>query len=76
MFKQVISACCLVVITSLNSDARPYRMQHASECNVTMPCDFSNYAQIPNQRREAREPIADTPNQTTLRRRQYKYCGV
>ena len=54
MFKQVISACCLVVITSLNSDARPYRMQHASECNVTMPCDFSNYAQIPNQRREVR----------------------
>ncbi|UEM16203.1 hypothetical protein J4G43_019475 [Bradyrhizobium barranii subsp. barranii] len=57
MFKQVISACCLVVITSLNSDARPYRMQHASECNVTMPCDFSNYAQIPNQRREARDSL-------------------
>ncbi|WP_198964081.1 hypothetical protein [Bradyrhizobium sp. Y36] len=42
MIKQVVSACVLVVATSAVSEARPYRILHAPECNVTMPCDFSN----------------------------------
>lgn len=52
MFKQVISACCFVAITSLNSDARPYRIDRASECNVTMSCDFSYSSQVLNQRKD------------------------
>lgn len=50
MFKQVISACGLIVITSFNSEARPYRIERAFECNITMPCDFSYYSQASNQR--------------------------
>lgn len=50
MFKQVVSACCFVSITSLNSDARPYRVDRASECNITMPCDFSYYSQALTER--------------------------
>ncbi|WP_249142838.1 hypothetical protein [Bradyrhizobium liaoningense] len=57
MFKQVISACCFVVITSLNSEARPYRIEHASECNVTMPCDFSYRSQISNRGQELRHSL-------------------
>ena len=57
MFKQVISACCFVAITSLNSDARPYRIERASECNVTMPCDFSSTSQALNQRPELRRSL-------------------
>ena len=52
MFKQVIAACCFVVVTSLNSEARPSRLERASECNVTMPCDFSYSSQVLNQRKE------------------------
>ena len=48
MIKQVISACVLVVATSAASDARPYRILRAPECNVTMPCDFS-YSQTPRE---------------------------
>ncbi|WFU69791.1 hypothetical protein [Bradyrhizobium sp. CB2312] len=57
MFKQVISACCFVAITSLNSDARPYRIDRASECNITMPCDFSYQSQVSNQRTELRHSL-------------------
>ncbi|MGL9618249.1 hypothetical protein QRQ56_09630 [Bradyrhizobium sp. U531] len=50
MIKQVVSACVLVVATSAASEARPYRIpQQASECNVTMPCDFS-YSQPRRER--------------------------
>ncbi len=42
MFKQVVSACFFVVVSFIPSEARPYRIVQASECNVTMPCDFSN----------------------------------
>lgn len=41
MFKRVFSACVFVVLGSVASEARPYRIQQAPECNVTMPCDFS-----------------------------------
>ncbi|MGY8706693.1 hypothetical protein RAD16_13215 [Bradyrhizobium sp. 18BD] len=51
MFKQVIFASCFVVFASLNSEARPYRLERASECNVTMPCDFSYSSQVLNQRK-------------------------
>ena len=57
MFKQVISACCFFVITSLNSEARPYRLERASECNVTMPCDFSYSSQVLNQRKELTQTL-------------------
>lgn len=42
MFKQVFSACLFVVLSSICSEARPYRIGHAPECNVIMPCDFSS----------------------------------
>jgi hypothetical protein len=42
MFKQVLSACLFVIVGSIPSEARPYRTLQAAECNVTMPCDFSN----------------------------------
>ncbi|WP_164718662.1 hypothetical protein [Bradyrhizobium sp. LVM 105] len=42
MFKQVFSACFFVVISTICSEARPYRISHAPECNVIMPCDFSS----------------------------------
>ncbi|WP_369722093.1 hypothetical protein AB8Z38_35030 [Bradyrhizobium sp. LLZ17] len=42
MFKQVFSACLFVVISSICSEARSYRIGHAPECNVIMPCDFSS----------------------------------
>ena len=42
MFKPVLSACFFVIVGSIPSEARPYRIAHAPECNVTMPCDFSN----------------------------------
>lgn len=50
MLKQVISACGFIVITCFNSEARPYRIERASECNITMPCDFSYYSQALNKR--------------------------
>lgn len=42
MFRRVISAYLFVVLSTIASEARPYRIHHAPECNVTMPCDFSN----------------------------------
>lgn len=54
MIKQVVSACFLVVAASAASEARPYRIVQASECNVTMPCDFS-YSQ-PRRERAQRSP--------------------
>lgn len=41
MFKRVFSACVFFVLGSVASEARPYRIHQAPECNVTMPCDFS-----------------------------------
>lgn len=41
MFKRVFSACLFIVLGSVASEARPYRIHQAPECNVTMPCDFS-----------------------------------
>lgn len=49
MFKQVFSACLFVMVSSIASEARPYRIQRAPECNVTMPCDFS-YSQTRRER--------------------------
>lgn len=42
MFKLVLSACLLFVGGSAALEARPYRINQAPECNVIMPCDFSN----------------------------------
>ncbi len=41
MIKQVISVCLFVLVSSIASEARPYRVLQALGCNVTMPCDFS-----------------------------------
>ncbi|WGR68436.1 hypothetical protein MTX25_23370 [Bradyrhizobium sp. ISRA432] len=43
MFRQVVSTCLLVIVSSVASEARPYRIHQAQApgCNVTMPCDFS-----------------------------------
>jgi len=49
MFKQVLSACLLVLVSSIASEARPNRLQQAPGCNVTMPCDFS-YSQTRSER--------------------------
>jgi hypothetical protein len=49
MFKQVLSACLFFAVSSITSEARPYRIQQARECNVTMPCDFS-YSQTRRER--------------------------
>ncbi|MCK1743772.1 hypothetical protein IVA80_23760 [Bradyrhizobium sp. 139] len=49
MIKQVLSACLFVAVSSVASEARPYRILQASECNVTMPCDFS-YSQTRRER--------------------------
>lgn len=49
MIKAVISACFFVAVSSVASEARPSRNFQASECNVTMPCDFS-YAQPRRER--------------------------
>ncbi len=54
MIKQVVSACLLLVAASAASEARPYRIPQASECNVTMPCDFS-YSQT--RTRAPRQPL-------------------
>jgi len=61
MIKQVVSTCLLVVAASATSEARPYRIVQASECNVTMPCDFS-YSQTPR----ARAPRQHAGSATTL----------
>ncbi|WP_284270106.1 hypothetical protein [Bradyrhizobium iriomotense] len=49
MFKPVLVASLLVAIWSTASEARPSRTNPASECNVTMPCDFS-YSQVRRER--------------------------
>ncbi|WP_164934468.1 hypothetical protein [Bradyrhizobium zhanjiangense] len=49
MFKSVLSACLFVAFSSVASEARPYRIHQAPECNVTMPCDFS-YSQTRRER--------------------------
>lgn len=49
MIKRVIFACFFVAVSSVASEARPSRSFQASECNVTMPCDFS-YAQPRRER--------------------------
>jgi hypothetical protein len=41
MFKPVFVSLILLLICSFGVEARPIRISHASECNVTMPCDFS-----------------------------------
>lgn len=56
MFKQVFSACLFVMVSSIASEARPYRIQRAPECNVTMPCDFS-YSQTRRERVSSRYPL-------------------
>ncbi|WGD49137.1 hypothetical protein QA641_26250 [Bradyrhizobium sp. CB1650] len=42
MFRQVVASCLFVIVSSIASEARPYRIHQAVECNVTMPCDFSH----------------------------------
>ncbi|MBW7962270.1 hypothetical protein [Bradyrhizobium sp. BR 10261] len=54
MIKPVLSACIFVVVSSTVADARPYRPAQASQCNVTMPCDFS-YS--PARRERAPRPL-------------------
>ncbi|MET4385101.1 hypothetical protein ABIB73_000836 [Bradyrhizobium sp. F1.4.3] len=49
MFKPVLSACLFFIVSSIASEARPYRLQQAAGCNVTMPCDFS-YSQTRRER--------------------------
>ncbi|MBR0686881.1 hypothetical protein JQ612_02115 [Bradyrhizobium manausense] len=49
MIKRVISACFFIAISSVASEARPYRNLQAPGCNVTMPCDFS-YSQTQRER--------------------------
>ena len=53
MFKRVLSACLFVIVGTIPSEARPSRILQARECNVTMPCDFSN-----SQPRRERTPKA------------------
>ncbi|WFU77887.1 hypothetical protein QA645_25435 [Bradyrhizobium sp. CIAT3101] len=48
MMKLVISACFLIAVSSVASEARPSRNLQAPGCNITMPCDFS----YPQARRE------------------------
>ncbi|UPJ54790.1 hypothetical protein IVB24_18915 [Bradyrhizobium sp. 192] len=74
MIKQVVSACFLVVAASAASEARPYRIVQASECNVTMPCDFSysqtHRARAPRQQlqayRSTRMTVGDAGSATTI----------
>jgi len=74
MIKQVVFAFFLVVAASAASEARPYRILQASECNVTMPCDFS-YSQTPRARaprqqlqayRSTRMTLTDAGSATTI----------
>jgi hypothetical protein len=55
MIKRVISACLLIAVSSVASEARPSRNFQAPECNVTMPCDFS-YSQ-PRRERAPRQAL-------------------
>ncbi|MBR0841609.1 hypothetical protein JQ607_15520 [Bradyrhizobium liaoningense] len=55
MIKRVVSACIVVIVSSVASEARPYRTLQAPECNVTMPCDFS-YSQT-RRERSPRHPL-------------------
>ncbi|WP_448043074.1 hypothetical protein [Bradyrhizobium liaoningense] len=57
MFKRVFSACVFVVLGSVAAEARPYRIQQAPECNVTMPCDFS-YSQTRRERTSRSSPAS------------------
>ena len=57
MIRRVISACIFIAVGCVAAEARPYRMLQASECNVTMPCDFS-YAQ-PRRERAHRVSVQD-----------------
>ncbi|WP_342730857.1 hypothetical protein [Bradyrhizobium sp. B117] len=65
MIKQVLSACIIVIVTSAASQARHYRALQASECNVTMPCDFS-YAQTRRERSPRHSLQAYRSTQMTL----------
>src|SRR3954464_9602898 len=42
MFRRVIFAFIFVGFGCFASEARPLLSLHPRECNVTMPCDFSN----------------------------------
>lgn len=57
MFKPVLSACLFVAFSSVASEARPYRIHQAPECNVTMPCDFS-YSQTRRERTSRFSPAS------------------
>lgn len=74
MIRQVVSAYLVVAASSFAAEARPYRMLQASECNVTMPCDFS-YSQARRQRaprpslqayRTTQMTVTDTGNTATI----------
>ena len=81
MFKRVLVASAFVVLASSASEARTTRVfGQASECNVTMPCDFSfsqtrrvsmnPYGQAPRsverraQRNSNYESVSETSEQT------------
>jgi hypothetical protein len=55
MIKQVLSVCFFVIVSSIASEARPYRVLQAPGCNATMPCDFS-YSQ-PRHERVSRQSL-------------------
>ncbi len=72
MIKQVVYACLAIVAASVTAEARTYRSLQASECNVTMPCDFS-YSQARRERaprpslqayRSTRMTVSDAGNAT------------
>jgi hypothetical protein len=54
MFKPVLVASLLVLIGSASAEARLIHSRQASECNVTMPCNFS-FSQ-PSPQRVSRYP--------------------
>jgi hypothetical protein len=65
MIKQVVSGCLLVFAGSMASEARPYRIAQARECDVTMPCDFS-YSQTRYERAPRRSLQAFRSTQLTV----------
>lgn len=65
MIKRVVSACLFVIVSSVASEARPFRAVQAAECNVTMPCDFS-YAQPRRERAPKRSLQAYRSMQMTV----------
>lgn len=65
MFKNALVALVFTLVGPIASEARTFRPAHPTECNVTMPCDFS-YSQERRQTNPRRSQLRERNSESQI----------